>query len=417
MRGSVADDFTGATDLAGNWRSRGLRTAVLLGVPDADGPAVNKSDYDAVVVAQKIRSIEPTQAREAANEAGHYLHELGCTQIYDKYCSTFDSTPEGNIGPIADELTTITGATHAVVVPAFPDAGRTVYQGHLFVFDELLSDSPMRNHPLNPMTDSSLARLLRPQTKYPVAQIGLTEVRQGPRELQKAIKSRADESHYIVIDAIDNSDLATIAEATQDDALVTGGSGLALGLPRTDNKLAQVPKVDGRKLVLSGSASAMTQRQVRDAKNRMPFLRADIAQLIDDPQQAVERAADWVRDQWRRDPDSPALVYSVADPSDVSQARQVAKDASAQFEIFFASLADQLTDDGLGQLLVAGGETSGAVVESLGVRMLDLGEPLAPGVSWLLGTSQSGAHYNLVLKSGNFGAESLFSDAWQALDD
>lgn len=415
MYGAVADDFTGATDLAGNWRSRGLRTTVLLGVPGAGEPTASAAEHDAVVLAQKIRSIDPGQARAAARAAGEHLLGLGCSQLYDKYCSTFDSTPEGNIGPIADELSALTGASHAVVVPSFPGAGRTVYQGHLFVFDQLLDESPMRHHPLNPMTDSSLARLLTPQTDRPITQIGLAEVRQGADTLRERIRAAAQEAHYIVVDAIDNSDLAVIAAATANDALVTGGSGIALGMPQADRALAQVRAVAGRKLVLSGSASAMTQQQVQHAQSRMPAWRADIDKMLADPAAAVAETVDWIVRNWQSNPDAPVLVYSVADPADVTRARAATAEASAHFERFFADVVAAAAPKGLGQLIVAGGETSGSVVEALGIGMLDVGDQLAPGVSWLLGSSASGFTCNLVLKSGNFGAVSLFTDAWSEL--
>ena len=415
MYGAVADDFTGATDLAGNWRSRGLRTTVLLGVPGSGDPTASSSEHDAVVLAQKIRSVAPAEARLAARTAGEHLLGLGCDQLYDKYCSTFDSTPAGNIGPIADELSTLTGASHAVVVPSFPGAGRTVYQGHLFVFDQLLHESPMRNHPLNPMTDSSLARLLAPQTDRTIGQIGLAEVRRGASALRDRLAGMAGESHYVVVDAIDNSDLAIIAAATAQDALVTGGSGIALGMPEQDRSLEQVRKVAGQRLILSGSASTMTQQQVQHAQRQLPAQRAEIEQIVADPQAAVAHAVDWVVHQWQRNPDEPVLIYSVAGPEDVARAKEVSPDASAQFERYFAAVAAGVSEQGLGQLIVAGGETSGAVVEGLGLGMLDVGESLAPGVSWLLGSSRSGFTCNLVLKSGNFGAQSLFTEAWSAL--
>lgn len=230
MLGSVADDFTGATDLAGNWRSRGLKTAVLLGIP----PATLMDDldgYDALVVAQKIRSVDADAARTAARRAGEVLLDVGCTQIYDKYCSTFDSTPDGNIGPIADELAELTGAERAIIVPSFPDAGRTVYKGHHFVLDELLSESPMRHHPLNPMTDSSVVRLMEAQTDRPVGKIVLEVVRQGPDALRAALDEVGKDAFYIVVDAIDNDDLRIIAEATTQEKLVTGAPEIHSSTP------------------------------------------------------------------------------------------------------------------------------------------------------------------------------------------
>lgn len=412
MYGAVADDFTGATDLAGNWRSRGLRTAVALGTPTNDS-TIDASAYDALVVALKIRSVPAEQARKEARAAGKYLLEEGCTQLYDKYCSTFDSTPEGNIGPIADELSTLTGAIRAVVVPSFPDAGRTVYQGYHFVHDKLLSESSMRHHPLNPMTDSSLVRLMEAQTYRSVAAIGLDTVRQGPEALRKALDS--SEAHYIVVDAINNDDLEIIARATADDALITGGSGIALGLPKVESDLKQVPAVPGRRAVLSGSASSQTQKQVGIGKEQLAWQKIAVRELVMNPIGAVERITDWAREKWEENPDEPILVYSVDSPADVQHALDEHPDASQLLEEFFAGLAKQLAELGCRQFIIAGGETSGSVVQSLGVELLELGEQISPGVSWLLGKSDE--DYNLVLKSGNFGPDDLFVNGWSALDD
>lgn len=413
MLGSVADDFTGATDLAGNWRSRGLKTAVLLGIPPA--PLMDDLDgYDALVVAQKIRSVDADAARTAARRAGEVLLDVGCTQIYDKYCSTFDSTPDGNIGPIADELAELTGAERAIIVPSFPDAGRTVYKGHHFVLDELLSESPMRHHPLNPMTDSSVVRLMEAQTDRPVGKIVLEVVRQGPDALRAALDEVGKDAFYIVVDAIDNDDLRIISEATTQEKLVTGGSGIALGLSHRDTDLGQVEKIDGRKLVLSGSASAMTQRQVAHGKAHLPHRKADVRELLTDMDHAVAEACEWVRAQWAADPDVAPLIYSVESREDVDAARAITDEASSLIETYFGRIAADLSDDGLRQIVVAGGETSGSVCEALDIRILDLGEQLAPGVSWLLGKSDS-TEYNIVLKSGNFGHEDLFTSAWGEL--
>lgn len=413
MYGAVADDFTGATDLAGNWRSRGLRTAVALGVPDSASP-LDTDGFDAIVVALKIRSVPAQVATEKARAAGVFLLKAGCTQIYDKYCSTFDSTPEGNIGPIADELTELTGATRAVVVPSFPDAGRTVYQGYHFVGDQLLSESSMRHHPLNPMTDSSLVRLMAAQTDLPVGSVSLSTVRRGADELRKALDQ--SEAHYIVVDAIDNDDLAVIAEATRDDVLVTGGSGIALGLPRRDADLDQVHSVSGRRAILSGSASAKTQKQVRAARDHMKSWKVAIDDLTADIEDATTRAAEWTVQCWEASPDDPVLIYSVDSPNDVEAAKKENPGASVLLETFFGMLAQRLSNEGCRQFIIAGGETSGAVMTALDVRLLELGEQIDPGVSWLLGSADDN-EYNLVLKSGNFGADDLFTSAWEELSE
>lgn len=414
MLGAIADDFTGATDLAGNWRSRGLRTAVLLSSPTAQLSDLLKT-YDAVVVARKIRSVPADKARMIARQAGEYLMDIGCSQIYDKYCSTFDSTAEGNIGPIADELSDLTGAARAIVVPSFPSTGRTVYQGHLFVFDQLLNESGMKDHPLNPMNDSSVVRLLQSQTNHRVSMVPLGTVRQGVAALQEALDEAERDAHYIVVDTLTNEDLETIASATREDVLVTGGSGIALGYPLQESHLRQVPAVAGRRAILSGSASSMTQSQVSHGRAHLPSFRVPVEELLSSLDGTIARASSWANHLWDDDPTAIPLLYSVGDPGDVVRARAASSSPSALVEEFFAAIAVDLANQGARQFVVAGGETSGAVVESLGIDLLDVGESLSPGVSWLLG-SGDGQSYNFVLKSGNFGSEDLFTSAWKELN-
>lgn len=415
MRGAIADDFTGATDLAGNWRARGLRTAVVLGVPgrdDLDGLA----DHDAVVIALKIRSAPAGAAVEQARAAYRALADLGCTQVHDKYCSTFDSTPEGNIGPIADALLEETGARSAVVVPGFPDAGRTVYRGHLFVGSDPLDRSPMKDHPLNPMWDSRVATLLAAQTAHAVAEAPIDVVRSGEQALRGAIvAAEAGGARYVVVDSLDNDDLAVIARATSDAALVTGGSGLALGLEPTGATLGDIAAVPGRRAVLAGSASRATQAQVQAALPHLPHQRVDVAAALAEPGAEVERLVAWARERWAEDPERPVLVYSVGGPDDVARGREVTADASEVVERLFSALAPRLADAGATQLVVAGGETSGSVVQGLGVHVLEVGQLLSPGVSWLRGRRHGAEDVNLVLKSGNFGSEDLFTAAWEEL--
>lgn len=413
-RGAVADDFTGATDLAGNWTARGLRTSVLLGLPD-EAAAAEVQEDDAVVVALKSRSAPTALAREQAGRAGRFLLELEVEQVYDKYCSTFDSTPEGNIGPVADELLELTSAERAVVVPSFPDNGRTVYQGHLFVGSQLLHESPMKDHPLNPMWDSSVPRLLDPQTRHSVGHVSLQVVHQGADAVRRALAQQAAEHRLVVVDAVTNDDLVVVATATQDDPLVSGGSGLALGLPSRPGEPRLLTRTSGRRIVLSGSASHATQRQVARALPEMPSARLDVAACTADPEAEVARLVQTVQDAWREDADRPALVYSVGSPDDVRRARALGGDVSERIETAFAALARALAEAGATEFIVAGGETSGSVLEALGVRRLEVGQQLSPGVSWLAGTDSGGRRHRFVLKSGNFGSEDLFVAGWQGL--
>ncbi|RDG37438.1 four-carbon acid sugar kinase family protein [Streptomyces corynorhini] len=413
----MADDFTGATDLATNWVARGVRTSVTLGVP-TERELAGLADMDAVVVALKSRTAPVAEAVGESVAALAALRRLGCERIYDKYCSTFDSTPRGNIGPVADALTAELGTGTAVVVPSFPATGRTVYRGHLFVGDQLLGESPMRHHPLTPMTDSHLVRLLSPQTRHPVRAVGLDVVRGDPRALRAALDTSAGEGPgYVVVDAIDNDDLTRIAAATAHHPLVTGGSGLALGLPsRGAPATGAMPVVPGHRAVLAGSASAATRAQIEAALPALPARRLDLAALRADPAAEIAGLTDWARTHWADEPGRPVLVYAVGSLTDIERhppeglrpAAELVEDALADCAVAFAGA-------GARQFVVAGGETSGSVVRALGVRRLELGPALAPGVSWTHGSAPDGASYNLALKSGNFGGPSLFTGAWGEL--
>ncbi|GAB2935540.1 3-oxo-tetronate kinase [Streptomyces mayteni] len=416
--GAVADDFTGATDLAASWVARGLRTAVTLGIPTpAELPAL--ADMDAVVVALKTRTAPPAEAVARSLAALDALRRLGCARFYDKYCSTFDSTPTGNIGPVADALTAALDTDLAVVVPSFPANGRTVYQGHLFVGDRLLSESSMRHHPLTPMTDADLVRVLTPQTVNRVVSVPLPTVRQGQAALAGALRAAAAGGRcYAVVDAVDDDDLATIAAATADHPLVTGGSGLALGLPAAGPPAtAAMPVVPGRRAVLAGSASAATRGQIAAARDTLAGRRLDVPALRADPAGEVAAIARWAEDRWAAAPDEPVLVYAVGSLDDVETTPPPGQRPAAELvEEALAGCAVAFAAAGARQFLVAGGETSGSVVGALGVRRLELGPALAPGVSWAHGTSTNRPDgYNLALKSGNFGAPDIFTTCWKAL--
>lgn len=411
MRAAIADDFTGATDLAGNYVLRGLRSIVVLGVPD-DELLASLPEHDVVVIALKTRSLPATEARSLAGRSVRVLLRHRYEQVYDKYCSTFDSTPEGNIGPVLDELLELTSAPRAVVVPAFPDNGRTVYQGYLFVHGQLLHESPMRDHPLNPMWDSRISRLLGPQTKHGIGAISLQTVRRGAEEVRRHLDELTSGGiRYVVVDAVDNDDLAIIAAATANEKLVSGGSGLALGTAYVDGPSTRLRRLGGKRLILSGSASVTTQRQVQAAKC-FPSIRLDVAAYLERPETEVDRLLTWADEHWRES--VPVLIYSVGRPSDVHRFdphgnTQVLEDA-------FAKIACAATCRGVRELIIAGGETSGAVLTALGVRILQVGQQLSPGVSWLRGVTADGDERNFVLKSGNFGSDTLFVDAWKELD-
>lgn len=407
MLGSIADDFTGATDLATMLRRSGHRVSVA--IENGSLTPDQLRDVDAVVVALKTRTAPRADAVEASLDALARLRSWGATRFYVKYCSTFDSTDDGNIGPVLDAVADAVGAARAVVVPSLPGNGRTVYQGYLFVGPDLLEHSSMRHHPLTPMTRSRVADLLRPQTAHDVAEVPLATVRAGAAAVREALD--AADGRYAVVDAIEDGDLAVIGAATADDVLVSGGSGLALGIPGPglpDERWS--PPATGRGAVLCGSVSAATLGQVAHAARTQPVRTIDLAAAVADEAGTAADLAAWVEAQ---DPASYPVVCAARDRSDVRPEVDGAAVAPV-VERVLAGVARRLVGRGTTALLVAGGESSGAVVRALGVEALRIGPELAPGVCWATGTS-SGRTVALALKSGNFGGPDLFTSAWEVL--
>jgi uncharacterized protein YgbK (DUF1537 family) len=416
LLGCIADDFTGATDLASMLVRAGMRTVQTIGVPD---DARLAAGADAVVVALKSRTIPAAEAVSQSLAALAWLRGAGARQIYFKYCSTFDSTPAGNIGPVADALLEALGADFAIACPAFPENGRTIYKGHLFVGDVLLSDSPMKDHPLTPMTDASLVRVLAHQTKRTVGLVEHQAVRGGAA----AIRARFDElraqgSSYAVVDALADADLLAIGAACAGHALVTAGSGVALGLPqnffaaglmqpRTD--AARLAPAGGKPAVLAGSCSAATRQQVALMAARHPAHALD--PLADpDPARLATKALTAIAPALEAG--RPFLVYSTAEPAQVAevQAKLGTARAATLVEDALALVAARIVASGVRRLVVAGGETSGAVVKALGVKALAIGPQIDPGVPWTA-TVGSEPRIALALKSGNFGAPDFFEKA------
>ncbi|WP_031088395.1 3-oxo-tetronate kinase [Streptomyces sp. NRRL WC-3549] len=422
--GAIADDFTGATDLATMLVARGHRAVVTVGT-DAFADATGREalcEADAVVVALKTRTAPVEEAVGASLTALRALREAGCTRFFFKYCSTFDSTPRGNIGPVADALLAELGERRTVVVPSFPATGRTVEQGLLRVHGELLAESPMRHHPLTPMRDSHLGRLLAPQTGHPVRLIGLDTVRAGSAALRAALDAPDLADALVVVDAVGDEDLVTVSAATAHLPLVTGAAGLALGLtgPHPDAARATPASAPGDPgAVLSGSASAATRAQVAHARTRLPHRKLDPAALRTDFTGTVAGLVAFARRAWDDAPGRPPLIYAVGDLDDLERsAPDGAPAASELVERALAACATGLVAAGARRLLVAGGETSGAVVTALGVRALSIGAPIAPGVTWARaeGRAHGREHtVDLALKSGNFGDTAVFTEAWSAL--
>lgn len=414
--GVIADDFTGATDIAGMLVKGGMRTIQTIGVP-AKGTIPD--DVDAVVVALKTRSIAAADAISQSLDALKVLQAAGCVRFFFKYCSTFDSTDAGNIGPVGDALLDALKAKQAIYCPAFPVNGRTIFFGHLFVGDVLLSDSHMKHHPLTPMTDASLVRVLARQTKHKVGLVALKQVQSGSAVLRAALDKLADEGvRHVVVDAVADTDLGIIGEAIGDDTLVTGGSGVALGLPaayRRRGLMAHrsgadtLPKIEGASAVLAGSCSAATLGQIKAFKGAHLTLDTDAICRGED---VAGRALDWAKGKLGNGP----ILLSASDTPDAVKALQAKygiEKSSQAIEKTMASLARGLVDAGVGRFVVAGGETSGAVVGALDVTALRIGPEIDPGVPW---TASVGAKpLLLALKSGNFGAPDFFTKAFDRL--
>ncbi|WP_395710374.1 3-oxo-tetronate kinase [Reyranella sp.] len=412
--GVIADDFTGATDIAGMLVRGGMRTIQTIGVPAA---GTIPDDVDAVVVALKTRSIAAKDAIAQSLEALAVLQAAGCQRFFFKYCSTFDSTDAGNIGPVGDALLDALNGRQAIYCPAFPENGRTIFFGHLFVGSVLLSDSHMRHHPLTPMTDASLVRVLARQTPHKVGLVALKQVQSGSATLRAALDGlAADSVRHVVVDAIADTDLGIIGEAVGDDLLVTGGSGVALGLPaayRRRGLLAHkanadtLPRVAGAAAVLAGSCSAATLDQI--AAFGGPHLHLD-TDAICRGEPVGEKALAWARDKLGNGP----ILLSASDKPDAVKALQAKygiEKSSQAIEKTMAALARGLIAAGVGRLVVAGGETSGAVVGALDVTALRIGPEIDPGVPW---TASVGARpLLLALKSGNFGAVDFFTKAFK----
>jgi uncharacterized protein YgbK (DUF1537 family) len=414
--GCIADDFTGATDIAGLLARSGAAVSLRIGVPAA--PAADAAAFE--VIALKIRTAPVAEAVAEAWAALAWLRQAGARRFFWKYCSTFDSTPQGNIGPVAEALLADLGAAQTIYCPAFPENGRSVFMGHLFVGEQLLNESPMKDHPLTPMRDASLVRLLRPQVTRPVGLVNRMRVAAGVAALSARLAElKAGGTAHVVVDAVADADLRVIAEACRDFPLITGGSAVAMFLPdlyRDDGTLpAHAPQtvkpvLDPGTIVLSGSCSAMTRRQVAAYSPQAAAYRLDPLVLHSD---GIEPARVWLKAQ---SPDAAKIVYATAEPAEVQAVqKQLGVDPAGRLvEEAMAQLALDALELGVRCFVIAGGETAGAVTKALGVTRLTIGKEIAPGVPWTY--CRSGGHdIALALKSGNFGAEDFFAKALDLL--
>lgn len=407
--GAVADDLTGATDLASILRREGWRVALNVGVP-AKGASFG--GVDAVVIALKSRTVPAEDAVAWSLASAEALKAAGAKQLFFKYCSTFDSTDAGNIGPVAEALMARFGVDFTIACPAFPANGRTIYRGHLFVLDRLLAESPMKDHPLTPMRDSDLVRVLGKQTKRKVGLVGYETVSGGATKIRAAFEAaKRDGVALAIVDALDDAHLRAIGAACKGMGLVTGGSAVAMGLPANFGKsdaLAASPfaAAPGGTAIVSGSCSAATRGQVAAALAAgVPALRIDPAAL---PDAKAVRA--WIAAQVK---DLPVLVYSTAEPDAVRAAQSGDPKIAERLEDILAEAAKICVELGRTRVVVAGGETSGAVVARLGVACLEIGPEICPGVPWT--RALDGRGLALALKSGNFGGSEFFRQAFEAL--
>lgn len=417
LLGCVADDFTGATDLANTLVKAGMRTIQLLGVPQSD---LEVPDCDAIIVALKSRSNPAAEAVAMSLAALDWLRVRGAKQYYFKYCSTFDSTDQGNIGPVAEAMLDALGERFTVFNPAFPTNKRTVYQGYLFVGDVLLSESGMRHHPLTPMTDPSLVRVLQRQSRHKVGLVPYATVVRGEEAVREAFEQLQKQgARHAILDSITDEHLLTLGQACTGMKLVTGGSGMAMGLPANfirqgllkAGQSFSLPKVSGPSIVLSGSCSVATQGQVAEMSRTHEAFRIDPLSIANGRDVASE-ALEWAS---ARIGAKPILVYSTAAPEQVGavQERLGREHAGAMVEETLGKVARGLVAAGARRLVVAGGETSGAVVSALGVQGLYIGKEIDPGVPWTFSIGQPSLA--LALKSGNFGTPDFFTKAFDRL--
>ncbi len=414
--GAIADDFTGATDLAGLLARSGARVSLRIGVPDT--PAEDPAGFE--VIAMKIRTNPVADAQAQAIKGLNWLREAGAQQFYWKYCSTFDSTAQGNIGPVAEAMMAQLDVQQTIYCPAFPENGRSIFMGNLFVGQQPLAESPMKDHPLTPMRDSNLMRLLEPQVTGKVGLISRLVVAKGAAEIREELAQlKAQGVAHVIVDAVADEDLGQIATACWDLGLMTGGSALAMPLPdiyRAAGHMGdQAEKVkyaapNGRGLILSGSCSAMTQAQVQTYAKVHTSYQLDPRDLL---QSGVQPALDWLAGQ-----DGAPLIYATAAPDAVRaiQAELGTEKAGEIVEEAMAAIAVAARDMGFTRLVVAGGETSGAVTQALGVQRLDVGPEVAPGVPWCFAQS-AGVPIALALKSGNFGDPQFFATALTTLEN
>ncbi|MBW9064122.1 four-carbon acid sugar kinase family protein [Rhizobium herbae] len=418
LLGSIADDYTGASDLANTLTKNGLRTVQTVGIPD---PSLSLPDVDAVVVSLKIRSVAAADAVAAATKAERWLRGRGAAHVLYKICSTFDSTDAGNIGPVTEALSEAAGGGLVLVTPAFPETGRTVYLGHLFVGGQPLNESPLKDHPLNPMHDANLVRVMARQSRGEVGLVDLASIGAGADAVRARLEAlRAAGVRSAIADAVFERDLETLGAIALETPVSTGASGLGLGLARALVRSGRVSSavattadairpVGGLSAIVAGSCSRATLQQLEVAERSMPVLRLDPEKLLAGPDE-IARAISWAGDRISA---GPVVVAASAAPETVSRLQaQYGRDASGHaIETATSIIAAELVARGVRRLVVAGGETSGAAVDRLAIPAFLIGPEIAPGVPVLRTVGNAQGDMLLALKSGNFGGEDFFTAA------
>ena len=441
LLGCIADDFTGATDLAGILARSGVRVNLRLGVP-AESDSNDVAPFE--IIALKCRTQGIDKALSSVADAQAWLTKHEAQRFFWKYCSTFDSTATGNIGPVAEAMLDTFASTSqntakkdhrtTIYCPAFPENGRSVYMSNLFVGNQLLAESPMKDHPLTPMKDSNLCRLLEPQVSSSVGAITWPTVSQGPEEIRSALNSHSQNAvRHVVIDAVTADDLLNIVRASEHLALLTGGSALAMHLPalfrvrgwlKEDDQVVFPKPPPGKQLILSGSCSSMTQQQVAAQTLLAPSFKIDPlslarnGQLTEARSWLVQSLADSSASTENTNAAATPIVYATADSEAVAAAQNElgAEKAGEIVEKALATLAQDGIEHGVRQLVVAGGESSGAVAQALAIDSLRVGAEIAPGVPWTY-ADLGDETLAIALKSGNFGGEHFFNEAFVALYD
>ena len=421
--GIIGDDFTGSSDIANNLKKSGMQVSMYAGVPNLLPEEIKKEQTDAAVIALKTRTIPIEDAIRESLEALSWLKDCGCEQFIFKYCSTFDSTKEGNIGPVTDAIMEELNTNFTIACPSFPDAGRTVYFGHMFVNGKPLNESGMENHPLTPMTDHNLVRWLGHQTKNNVGLIDFETISKGENSVKEKIRNlKKDGYKYAIIDTNKNDDFDIICNAVKNLPFLTGGSGIALGLPKIykDKGLLsvsnfQIPKNNSNAIILSGSCSVTTINQINIYKENNPSFYISPDEVINN-EDLIEKVLSWIKDNETQSP----LVYSSSDIKSVSEKqKQYGQELLAnKIEKFFELLSKRLVKDNFGTFISAGGETSGAVIKGLGIQELKIGKEISHGVPALWSPESNGNKpVSVTLKSGNFGQDDFFTRALKALKD